>query len=90
MKPIIEDDRTEEERHCLRYLVVGTDKFLSGWGRAENRVSYAAWACRWIDLPVVEQWVRSRSDMQRVRVVEADKYRPRGAVHLHIYVWRQG
>jgi len=83
------DDRTEEERLTHSCIVVGTDSFMSGWGRARGGVSYAGWACRYDDMNKVERWVSSRSDMKRVRVVGSD-YRPRGTGHCHIYVVNEG
>ncbi len=83
---IKQDDRNEAEKKIYTLLVVGTDTFLSGWGRAEGGASVAAWACTSEDLPAVEKWVRARSDMKRVRVVIAKGYRPSGNVaHFHIY-----
>lgn len=81
----IQDDRTEAQKatHCV--LVVGTDRFLSGWGKASGGVSYAAWACRVDDESRVLRWVESRKDLNRVRVVGKD-WRPRGNGHTHIYV----
>jgi len=85
-----QDDRTPEEMHTHTVLVVGTDSFLSGWGKAAGGLSYAAWACKPEDMHTVERWVRSRGDMRRVRVT-CDPYRPsRGCAHLHIYVVRPG
>ena len=43
---IIKDDRTEEEKRSHAILVIGTDKFMSGWGLAKGGLSYAAWACK--------------------------------------------
>ena len=84
----IEDDRTIEQRATHNWAVVGTDPFMSGWGRAENGPSYAAWATTADNLENVEYWVRSRGDMHRVRIVNLNDYRPRHAAHLHIYVGR--
>lgn len=80
-----QDDRTDEQRQTHTVLVVGTDRFLSGWGKAKNGTSYAAWACQPEHAETVERWVRARGDQQRVRVMY-DDYRPRGAGHLHIYI----
>lgn len=88
--PIVQDDRTDGQRATHRYLVVGTDRFMSGWGGARGGTSVAAWACTSGDLRQVEAWVRGRSDMMRVRVVVDSprrRYRaPRGAAHVHVYV----
>ena len=89
---IIKDDRTEEQKRTHRWAVVATDRFLSGWGGAEGGSSFAAWACERGDLYDVERWVRSRSDMQRVRVANLDTYRPspRTCAHYHIYTVTPG
>lgn len=86
-----QDDRTDAERVTHRFAVVARDKFLSGWGGAEGGSSRAAWACEVKHLDTVEDWVRSRSDMQHVRVVNLDTYRPpRGTAHFHVYVVNDG
>lgn len=85
----MEDDRTPEERKTHRYLVIGTDSFLSGWGGAEGGASYAVWACREEHERDVLEWVQRRSDMKRVRTTFGD-YRPKGKGHCHIYVVRDG
>ena len=87
---VIDDDRTDEEKNTHWLAVVGTDRFMSGWGKAEGGVSYAAWACPFSRQANVERWVKSRGDQMRVRVVILDGYRPRGTGHLHIYVVREG
>ena len=79
------DDRTPDEIKTHIWIVAGTDSFLSGWGEAKGGVSYAGWACKYDDLDQVERWVRSRSDMKRVRIVGSD-WRPKGVGHTHIYV----
>ena len=79
------DDRTREQKQTHGWIVVGTDSFMSGWGKASGGASYAGWACRWEDVNKVERWVESRSEMKRVRIVGSD-YRPRGNGHCHIYV----
>lgn len=86
-----EDDRTDSQRQTHNVLIVGTDSFLSGWGGARGGTSVAAWACQPKHARTVLDWVQSRSDMKRVRVIhengrENRKYRPRGGcVHFHIY-----
>lgn len=86
----IKDDRTAEQRKSHNCLIVGTDRFMSGWGSAPG-TSYAAWACEEGVAGIVENWVRNRRDQMRVRVVYDSpqrRYRPRGGDgdHLHIYV----
>ncbi len=83
------DDRTPEQEITHHWLVVGTDSFMSNWGRAENGTSIAAWACEYDDVKRVTEWVESRGDMKRVRTVidrKGERYSPRGHGHLHIYV----
>ena len=82
-----DDDRTPEQHDTHRWAAVGTDTFLSGWGKAEGGASYAAWACTAMQLDACRQYVESRSDMKRVRVVDLNEYRPRGTGHLHVYVY---
>ena len=86
----IEDDRTVEQRETHKFLVIGTDKFLSGWGGASGGTSVAAWACETgEEADRMERWVSGRSDMRRVRVVYdgPNRYRPsRSCAHLHVYV----
>jgi len=85
--PTIDDRRTSAQGPAaFPFLVVGTDRCLSGWGGAAGGMSYAAWACCATDVDRVERWVAKRSDMQRVRVVRAEGYRPgHGCAHLTIY-----
>ena len=83
--PQFQDDRTLEERQTHGVLIGGTDSFLSGWGRAEGKMSYAFWACRPEDQNRVERWVRNRGDIKRVRFVSSD-YRPRGTALVHVYM----
>lgn len=83
---IIQDDRTQEQKDSHYWLIIGTDKFMSGWGKAKHGPSYAAWACDLNRRYQVMEWVNSRSDMLRVREAHAKAYRPKGPGHLHIYV----
>ena len=81
------DDRTEAQVKTHRLAIVGTDSFMSGWGGAAGGTSLAAWA---YDPAVtngdrVFNWVKSRSDMKRVREVTVEGYHP-SCAHLHIYV----
>jgi len=90
---IHKDDRTTAEIASHPLLVVMTDRFMSGWGLAKNGNSVAAWACQTPESRAsTERWVRSRGDALRVRLVrdERGNYRPRGAVHYHVYVVRDG
>jgi hypothetical protein len=84
-----EDDRTEEEKKTHILAVVGRDRCLSGWGGAAGGYSRAAWAFdpAKVNPDRVENWVRSRTDMQFVNLVDLRTYRaPAGTAHFHIYV----
>lgn len=83
------DDKTDEQRETHKWLIVGTDSFMSGWGEARGGKSYAAWACRDEHRGEVLSWVEGRSDMKRVREVYGE-YRPSGQGHCHIYVVEDG
>ena len=83
----IVDDRTEEQKITHNWFIIGTDRYLSGWGEAKGGYSYAVWACRPKDRAKVRQWVENRGDMKRIREAFG-KYRPnpRYCAHCHIYV----
>ena len=85
----IVDDRTGQDKTDYPVVIVGTDRFLSGWGKAAGGLSYAGWACRLEDVQKVWRWVKNRGDMNRVRIV-SKTYKPRGCVHFHLYVVRPG
>ena len=89
---IVKDDRTNAQKLTHQWAVIGTDRILSHWGKAFGGMSYAGWAFdrsgkhgkrtqdEWLE------WVKSRADMQRVRLVYLPTYRPTAA-HTHIYLW---
>lgn len=81
------DDRNVEQQKTHPIAVMGYDNFLSGWGEAAGKASYAAWACTYEEREACEEYVRSRSDMQRVQVIEIDTYRLPANSMLHIYVF---
>ena len=87
---ILEDDRTEEQKTTHYLAVVARDKCMSGWGGARGGASRAAWAIdpmSEVNPDRVFNWVRSRSEMKYVTLVDLRTYRPaRGTAHLHIYV----
>ena len=83
---IMQDHRTPEQKITHLWAWGGTDAFLSRWRRAEGGSSYAFWAYPDGYRRQVESWVRSRSDMKRVRQIIIDGYRPKGRGHCHIYV----
>ena len=70
------DDRTEEEKEKTLAFVVGTDRFLSGWGNAPGRSIYALPILDPNTSHVVLENMQNRSDMQRVRYVMKD-YKPK-------------
>lgn len=61
---------------------------MSGWGRASGGYSRCAWACAPdVNTDRVFNWVKNRSEMQYVSLVDLNTYRaPRGTEHFHIYV----
>lgn len=81
----IHDDRNDQEKLNYPILVVATDKVLSGWGCASGGTSYAAWSTDIKRLNDTLVMVERRRDMTRVRVVNNQRYRPKGVGHLHIY-----
>lgn len=83
---VVIDDRTPAQQRTHTLAVVGTDSFMSGWGEAKGGLSYAAWACTPETVDEVEQRIKERAEMKRVRVVRLAGYRAKGAKHLHIYV----
>lgn len=88
---ITKDDRTEEQRKSMRYMIVGRDDSMSGWGGASGGYSRAGWAfdpavTNWAE---VRDWVRKRGDMKYVHFVKIKDYRPKSTAHLHIYVWEK-
>tara|TARA_R100001530_G_scaffold46328_1_gene34819 strand:- start:122 stop:673 length:552 start_codon:yes stop_codon:yes gene_type:complete len=86
-KNIFKDDRTEEQKKTHKLAIVGTDTFMSGWGLAEGGASYAGWAFEDGQYAEVLAMMNGRSDMQRVRLVSLDSYKPT-AKHTHIYVYK--
>jgi hypothetical protein len=81
----VQDDRTAEQKLSHTKIILGYDKCLSGWGKAENGKSYCAWACKPEYEETVLRWVENRKDLKNVRLVNS-KYKPRGEGHYHIYV----
>jgi len=80
----INDTRTDEEKTSHVWLVVATDKFMSGWGMAKYTSSYFAIACKDADQAyIAEQKLRDRPEMINIRHVKDNgRYRPKG--HLSI------
>jgi hypothetical protein len=90
MKTLLEkaDDRTEEQKKTHIWAIVAKDKFMSGWGRASTGASRCAWACHPdVNTDRVFNWVKNRSEMRYVSLVDLRTYRPpSGTAHFHIYV----
>lgn len=86
METIIKDRRTEEQAEALTVGVIGYDDWMSNWGQAEGRASYACWACSEDDADQVEQWVKDHKDLADVRRVDMDTFKPSPeGVHVSIY-----
>ena len=84
--PVIEDDRTPEEKAATIGFWVATDSFMSGWGGGLRRSLVACPCVSSEDCDKVETRFRRRSEFKRVRFVGRD-YRPKlsDGDHLHIY-----
>lgn len=82
---IVNDRRTPEQLKTHRYLVTGTDRFLSGWGMAQGGLSKCAWACETREQAERKaDEVRKRGDVKHVHI-HFGSWRPRAA-HVSIYV----
>ncbi len=74
----IDDRRDKAERDATRLFVVGTDRFMSGWGSAFGGRSIYAVPCRnEEEAQVVLANMTDRSEMLRPRVVVGRNYRPK-------------
>ncbi len=84
----IKDDRTDEQKKTHIWGVVARDRCLSGWGGASGGASRCAWACpAEVNTDRVFNWVKKRSEMSYVNIVDLRTYRaPKGTAHFHIYV----
>ncbi len=72
----IDDRRSEADKAATAFFVVATDRFMSGWGRAQGGRSLFAVPCKdMAQARIVEENMRHRSEMKRVRIVAAG-YRP--------------
>lgn len=89
---IKQDDRNEEQKKTHRVAIVARDRFMSGWGGASGGASRCAWACHPdVNPDRVFNWVKGRSDMADVNLVDFDTYRPpSGTAHFHVYVCNPG
>lgn len=84
------DDRTDSQRRTHTVLVLGTDDFMTNWGRRCGMVgktgrSIAAWACRPEHVRTVLAWAEARGDLKRVRTATECTF-PKKGDHIHIYV----
>jgi hypothetical protein len=93
----INDRRTAEERASHRFLVIATDRFMSGWGRAEGGSSVCVWACASEeDRRTVWDHVSRRPEMERLRSNydgegrAAYRLSRRGVAHVSVYVVEPG
>lgn len=89
MSATIQDDRTEDQKKTHILGVVARDSCMSGWGGAKGGASRCAWAFdpAKVNSDRVFNWVKARSEMKFVNVVDLRTYRaPRGTDHFHIYV----
>ncbi len=85
----IEDGRTDEQKKTHVLAVVARDRFMSGWGGASGGASRCAWAFdpALVNSDRVFNWVKSRSEMLHVNLVDLRTYRPpTGTAHFHVYV----
>lgn len=82
--PQFKDDRTPKQHVTHTELIGGLDTFMSGWGRAEGKRSFAYWACEPSDVDQVRRWVRGRGDIQMGERHEA--HCDHGDALVHIYV----
>ena len=85
---IFQDDRTDEQKKTHKLAIVASDRFMSGWGQAKNGTSRVAWACHpEVNTDRVFNWVKHRSEMRYVNLVDLSTYRPpKGTAHFHVYV----
>lgn len=67
MSGIVHDKRTDDERAATIGYVVGTDRFMSGWGEAPGTSYYAVAVSSTDEREIVEANMRGRSEMLRVR-----------------------
>jgi len=83
-----EDNRSPEQKKTHVWGIVAKDRFMSGWGGASGGASRCAWACHPdVNTDRVFNWVKNRSEMRYVNLVDLRTYRPpQGTAHFHIYV----
>ncbi len=70
------DKRTDEQRESTQYYVNATDRFMSGWGKAEGGLSYFCIACdTHAQEDLAEIWLDSRHEMKRIFVASTPRKR---------------
>ena len=58
-----------------KYYVTMTDKFLSGWGKAKDKINKVVIQCDSLEeAKTVEENARSRSDMKRINIATKKPY----------------
>lgn len=76
----VNDRRDAQQIESTKVYVNATDKFMSGWGFAENGWSYFVIACdNYSQARQATRWLQQRSEMKRV----ADSAKPRKAKGSH-------
>jgi hypothetical protein len=89
MKTTVIDRRDESQKLTHTLGVVGKDRCMSNWGAATGGASRALWAFdpNKVNSDRVFNWVKARSEMSYVTLIDLRKYRaPYGTAHLSIYV----
>jgi hypothetical protein len=68
------------------YYVTMTDMFLSGWGKAQNKINKLVLKCdSYDDALIVEQYAKTRSEMKHINICMNKPYynKDRYYVSLH-------
>ena len=81
----IRDSRSEEDKQRTIGFVVGTDSFMSGWGKAPGRSLFAVPFATESDGVLVRANMTDRTEMKRIRVVGAG-WKPRLAQGDHLSI----
>ena len=64
-----------QEEKKVKYWVTMTDKFMSGWGKAENRINKLVISCYSYDEALtVEKNASNRSEMKHVNIRSTKPY----------------
>ena len=84
---IIDDKRTDRDRHDTEGFVLAIDTFLSGWGKAPNRSYFAVPFKDGEQGAIVKANMCKRSDMKCVRIVGKNYFlsaKPKKGDHISI------